>query len=156
RPGLAVILAGDDPASRVYVTSKGKKAEQLGFASWQIDLPADVEERVLLAEIARLNADPRVHAILVQAPVPRQISFVKVVDALDPAKDVDGFHPVNAGLLALRRPRFVPCTPAGVLELLRRTGVPLAGKEALVIGRSHLVGKPMLQLLEQQDCTVTL
>ncbi len=156
RPGLSVILVGDDPASQVYVRNKGRMAERLGFRNWQIDLPADTSETRLLDQIRQLNADQAVHGILVQFPLPKQIRSEAVVDALDPHKDVDGFHPHNAGLLALRRPAFVPCTPKGVMELLRRTGVPLAGKDALVIGRSHLVGKPMVQLLEQQDCTVTL
>jgi methylenetetrahydrofolate dehydrogenase (NADP+)/methenyltetrahydrofolate cyclohydrolase len=156
KPGLAVILAGDDPASQVYVSSKGKKADQLGFAHWQIDLPGTVSQEDLIAQIVRLNADRRVHGILVQSPFPKHVSSEAVIDAIDPSKDVDGFHPLNAGLLTLRRPRFVPCTPLGVLELLRRTGVPLTGKEAVVVGRSHLVGKPMMQLLEQQDCTATL
>ena len=156
RPGLAVVLVGEDPASKIYTANKAKKAQQLGYASWLITLPGDASETVVLREVERLAADPQVHGILVQFPLPKHIAADRIVDAIPPGKDVDGFHPLNAGLLTLRRPGFVPCTPSGVLELLRRTGEPLAGKNALVIGRSHLVGKPMVQLLEQQDCTVTL
>ncbi|MCC6673075.1 MAG: bifunctional methylenetetrahydrofolate dehydrogenase/methenyltetrahydrofolate cyclohydrolase FolD [Planctomycetes bacterium] len=155
-PGLAVILVGEDPASQVYVRNKGKTAERLGYRHWQIDLPADTTEDRLLAEVRRLNDDPKVHGILVQFPVPKQIRQERVVDTIDPRKDVDGLHPRNAGLLAQRRDGFVPCTPAGVMELLKRTGEPLSGRDAIVIGRSNLVGKPMVQLLEQMDCTVTL
>ena len=156
QPGLAVVLVGDDPASKVYVQSKGKQAERLGFAHWQIDLPGSVGQERVVAEVEQLAANPSVHGILVQFPLPAHISQDRVIDAIPPAQDVDGLHPINAGRLALRRPGFVPCTPAGILELLKRTSVSLAGKEALVIGRSHLVGKPMVQLLEQLDCTVTL
>lgn len=156
RPGLAVVLVGDDPASRIYVQNKARMAEKLGFARWQIELPATASETAVLAEVQRLARAPDVHGILVQFPLPKHVSPELVIDAIPPAKDVDGFHPLNAGRLALRRPGFVPCTPAGILELLKRTGAALAGREALVIGRSHLVGKPMVHLLEAQDCTVTL
>lgn len=155
-PGLVVILVGDDPASAVYVRNKTRTAEKLGFYHQQIMLPATTTEAELLAHIQTLNADPRVDGILVQLPLPGHINKDAVLDTIDPRKDVDGFHPWNVGLLSQRRPCPVACTPAGVMELLRRTDVSLRGAEAVVVGRSNIVGKPMVQLLEQVDCTVTL
>ncbi|MBD0272523.1 MAG: bifunctional methylenetetrahydrofolate dehydrogenase/methenyltetrahydrofolate cyclohydrolase FolD [Acetobacteraceae bacterium] len=156
RPGLRVVRVGDDPASGVYVRNKDRAALAAGFDSETILLPADVRETALLYLIGELNADPAVDGILVQLPLPPQIRQEAVVDAIDPAKDVDGFHPVNAGLLATRQPSLVPCTPKGVMHLLREAGVPLAGARAVVLGRSQIVGRPMLQLLLDADCTVTV
>jgi methylenetetrahydrofolate dehydrogenase (NADP+)/methenyltetrahydrofolate cyclohydrolase len=158
-PGLAVILVGADPASEVYVRNKGRTAARLGFHHRQINLPADTPEAALLAEIAQLNADPQIHGILVQLPLPAHVRADAVIEAIDPAKDVDGFHPVNTGRLWQRRPALVPCTPAGVIELLLRSvaaPADLRGREAVVIGRSNIVGRPMVALLEHRDCTVTL
>lgn len=155
-PGLAVVLVGDDPASAVYVRNKTRTAEKLGFAHWQITRPASLSEAELLDEVRRLNDDPLVDGILVQFPVPKHIDRVRVLDTISPDKDVDGLHVLNAGLLSQKRPGFVSCTPAGVMELLARTGAPLRGAEALVIGRSDLVGRPVARLLEHADCTVTV
>src|SRR6185436_1035186 len=156
RPGLAVILAGDDPASRVYVRNKTLAAEQAGVASSLIELPGAVTEAQLMARISALNADPSVHSILVQLPLPKHIDGARVLEAIDPAKDVDGFHEANLGALVAGRPRLVPCTPAGVLRLLEHAKVPLAGRRAVVIGRSNIVGKPLALLLLQKDATVTI
>jgi methylenetetrahydrofolate dehydrogenase (NADP+)/methenyltetrahydrofolate cyclohydrolase len=156
RPGLRVVRVGDDPASGVYVRNKDKAAREVGFDSATIHLPAATTEPELLAIIAALNADPAVDGILVQLPLPPQIRPDAVLDAIDPAKDVDGFHPVNAGLLATGRPRLVPCTPRGVMHILAEAGVELAGRRALVLGRSQIVGRPMAQLLLAADCTVTI
>jgi methylenetetrahydrofolate dehydrogenase (NADP+)/methenyltetrahydrofolate cyclohydrolase len=156
RPGLRVVRVGDDPASGVYVRNKDRAALAAGFDSETILLPAGVRETALLYLIGELNADPAVDGILVQLPLPPQIRQEAVVDAIDPAKDVDGFHPVNAGLLATRQPSLVPCTPKGVMHLLREAGVPLAGARAVVLGRSQIVGRPLLQLLLDADCTVTV
>ncbi|GAA0575757.1 bifunctional methylenetetrahydrofolate dehydrogenase/methenyltetrahydrofolate cyclohydrolase FolD [Craurococcus roseus] len=156
RPGLRVVRVGDDPASGVYVRNKDRAALAAGFDSETVLLPADVRETALLYLIGELNADPAVDGILVQLPLPPQIRQEAVVDAIDPAKDVDGFHPVNAGLLATRQPSLVPCTPKGVMHLLREAGVPLAGARAVVLGRSQIVGRPLLQLLLDADCTVTV
>jgi methylenetetrahydrofolate dehydrogenase (NADP+)/methenyltetrahydrofolate cyclohydrolase len=162
RPGLAVVLVGADPASQVYVRAKSKAAKDCGFHSLQRDLPAETTEEELLAEIAALNADPAVHGILVQLPLPQAIDAGRVLLAIDPAKDVDGFHPMNAGRLAvgdLAR-ALVPCTPAGCLVLLDKAaaalGLPLGGGEAVVLGRSNIVGKPMAHLLLSRDMTVTV
>ncbi|HEX2257865.1 MAG TPA: bifunctional methylenetetrahydrofolate dehydrogenase/methenyltetrahydrofolate cyclohydrolase FolD [Afifellaceae bacterium] len=158
-PGLAVVLVGDNPASRVYIRNKSRAAETCGFHSEQHSLPADTSEADLLALIDRLNRDPRIHGILVQLPLPRQIDPDKVIAALHPAKDVDGFHPVNAGLLAIgaRDRALVPCTPAGSLRLIKSAlGDCLAGLEAVIVGRSNIVGKPVAQLLVQESCTVTI
>lgn len=157
-PGLAVVLVGNDPASEIYVGAKGRKAEELGFRSVQHTLAADTSEADLLALVERLNRDAAIHGILVQFPVPPQIDRVKVVEAISPAKDVDGLHPVNVGRLAAGiAGGMVPCTPAGCLILIRRS-VPegLAGKNAVVVGRSALVGRPMAQLLLDANCTVTV
>lgn len=156
KPGLAVVLVGDDPASAVYVRNKTRTAERIGLAHWQITLPADTTEADLLSEVRRLSGDPDVDGILVQFPVPRQIDRLRVVDTLPPDKDVDGLHVVNAGRLMQKRDGFVPCTPAGCMELLRRTGIELRGAEAVVVGRSDLVGRPIARLLEHADCTVTV
>ncbi|MCR4764392.1 MAG: bifunctional methylenetetrahydrofolate dehydrogenase/methenyltetrahydrofolate cyclohydrolase FolD [Lachnospiraceae bacterium] len=153
---LAVILVGDDPASAVYVRNKKKACEAVGIESVSIELPADTTQEELLERIASLNAREDVDGILVQLPLPRQIDERAVIDAIDPAKDVDGFHPVNVGLLAIGEPAVVSCTPAGVIELLTRSGVEIEGKEAVVIGRSNIVGKPMAHLLLQRHATVTI
>ncbi|MBN9059858.1 MULTISPECIES: bifunctional methylenetetrahydrofolate dehydrogenase/methenyltetrahydrofolate cyclohydrolase FolD [Kaistia] len=158
-PGLAVVLVGDDAASQVYVGAKGRKAKELGFHSVQHTLPLSTSEAEVLAIVDQLNRDPSIHGILVQLPLPRHIDTSKVIEAIDPAKDVDGFHPINVGRLAIgeRDRALVSCTPAGCLLLIQRVlGGNLAGKDALVIGRSNIVGKPMAQLLLQESCTVTV
>ncbi len=157
-PGLAVVLVGEDPASQVYVRSKEKALADLGMNSFDHHMPADLGEAELLALIDRLNADPAVHGILVQLPLPRHIDTARVLARIVPEKDADGFHVVNAGLLATGGAgAIVPCTPLGSLLLIRDTlGADLKGKRALVLGRSNIVGKPMAQLLLQQDCTVTV
>jgi methylenetetrahydrofolate dehydrogenase (NADP+) / methenyltetrahydrofolate cyclohydrolase len=155
-PGLAVVLVGDDPASQVYVGSKGKATREAGMASFEHRLPADATEAALLALIAEFNARADVHGILVQLPLPAHIAAGRVIEAIDPAKDVDGFHPVNVGRLAAGTPALVPCTPAGCLILAKSVRPQLAGLEAVVIGRSNIVGKPMAQLLLGESCTVTI
>ena len=155
-PGLAVVLVGEDPASAVYVRNKGKATRDAGMESFEHRLPADTDSAALLALVARLNADPAVDGILVQLPLPAHIDAQAVLLAIDPDKDVDGFHPVNAGRLAIGAEGFVPCTPLGCLLLLRDIHPHLAGLEAVVVGRSNIVGKPMAQLLLQQSCTVTI
>jgi len=156
RPGLAVILAGDDPASRVYVRNKTLAAEQAGVVSSLIEFPASVTEAQLMARISALNADPAVHSILVQLPLPKHIDGARILEAIAPAKDVDGFHEANLGALLAGRPGVVPCTPAGVMRLIEHARVPLAGRRAVVIGRSNIVGKPLALLLLQKDATVTI
>jgi methylenetetrahydrofolate dehydrogenase (NADP+)/methenyltetrahydrofolate cyclohydrolase len=161
RPGLAVVLVGDDPASRAYVRSKDRKAAELGLHSVKHELPADTSQATLLALVAELNADPAVHGILVQSPPPPQINEAEVVLAIDPRKDVDGFHPVNVAKLAMEDPTgFVPCTPLGCIRLLQEAGIETAGKSAVVVGRSMIVGKPMALLLMKRgpggDATVTV
>ena len=155
-PGLAVVLVGDDPASQVYVRTKEKRAAEIGLLTRDHRLPASTDTPTLLALIAELNADPAVDGILVQLPLPRQVDSEAVLRAIDPAKDVDGFHPDNLGLLMLGTPRFVACTPQGCMRLLAAAKVELAGKRALVVGRSTIVGKPMAQLLMHADATVTI
>jgi methylenetetrahydrofolate dehydrogenase (NADP+)/methenyltetrahydrofolate cyclohydrolase len=155
-PGLAVVLVGEDPASSVYVRSKHKATVAAGMESFEHRLPADAAEADLLALVDTLNADPAVDGILVQLPLPRHIDETKILTRIDPDKDVDGFHPVNAGRLATGLPGFVPCTPYGCLLLLRDTLGDLSGKDAVVIGRSNIVGKPMAALLTAQSCTVTI
>ena len=157
-PGLAVVLVGEDPASQVYVGSKGKTAAEVGFHSVQHTLPADTREETLLGLVDELNRDAAIHGILVQFPLPRHLDKTKVIDAISPAKDVDGLHPVNAGRLASGLPgALIPCTPAGCLLLIRReVAGGLAGREAIVVGRSNLVGRPMAQLLIGESCTVTV
>ena len=156
RPGLRVVRVGEDPASGVYVRNKDRAAAAAGFDSATIHLPAETNQTALLAQVAALNADPAVDGILVQLPLPPQIDALAVIAAIDPAKDADGFHPINAGRLANGQPGLVPCTPKGVMHLLRAAGVPLAGARAVVLGRSTIVGKPMAQLLLAADCTVTI
>ncbi len=156
RPGLAVVLVGDDPASAVYVRSKDRAAKEAGIAAETIRLPATVTEAELLAVVARLNADAAVDGILVQLPLPPQIRARAVIEAIDPAKDVDGFHPVNVGRLHDGTATLVPCTPLGVMKLLAEAGVVLRGARALVLGRSAIVGKPVAALLTAADATVTV
>ena len=162
KPGLAVVLVGSDPASEVYVKSKGRMAKECGFHSVQHDLAAETSQADLLALVRGLNADPAIHGILVQMPLPKHIDAAAVIDAISPRKDVDGFHPLNAGYLATGETgrALVACTPAGAMLLIemaaRELGRPLAGLDAIVVGRSNIVGKPMAQLLLQRDCTVTL
>jgi len=155
-PGLAVVLVGEDPASQVYVRSKGKQTVEAGMASFEHKLPADTSEADLLAVVARLNADPNVHGILVQLPLPSHLDSDLVINSIDPAKDVDGFHISNVGLLGTGQKAMVPCTPLGCLMLLRDLHGSLSGMEAVVIGRSNIVGKPMAQLLLGDSCTVTV
>jgi len=155
-PGLAVVLVGEDPASQVYVRSKHKATLEAGMASFEHRLPAATGEAALLALIAQLNADPAVHGILVQLPLPPHLDEGLVIGAIDPAKDVDGFHVSNVGLLATGQPALVPCTPLGCLLLLRDRLGSLSGLEAVVVGRSNIVGKPMAQLLLAESCTVTV
>ncbi|HMI40607.1 MAG TPA: tetrahydrofolate dehydrogenase/cyclohydrolase catalytic domain-containing protein, partial [Sphingomicrobium sp.] len=155
-PGLATVLVGEDPASAVYVRHKGKATIEAGMESFSHQLSPDVSQVELLALINRLNADPAVDGILVQLPLPAHIDSNMIILAIDPDKDVDGFHPINAGRLAIGLPGFVPCTPLGCLMLLKDTLGDLAGLNALVIGRSNIVGKPMAQLLLKESCTVTI
>ena len=154
--GLAVVLVGEDAASAVYVRSKGKATREAGMASFEHRLSADVGQDELIALVEQLNADPAVDGILVQLPLPRHLDSDAVLLTIDPDKDVDGFHPVNAGRLATGLPGMVPCTPYGCLLLLRDVLGDLAGKEAVVVGRSNIVGKPMAQLLTAESCTVTV
>ncbi len=156
RPGLRVVRVGEDPASGVYVRNKDRAATAAGFDSATIHLPAATTEADLLAVIARLNADPAVDGILVQLPLPAHIRTEAAIAAVDPAKDVDGFHPLNAGRLAAGQPGLVPCTPRGVMHILAEAGVALRGARAVVLGRSQIVGRPMAQLLLGADCTVTI
>ena len=156
RPGLVAIRVGSDPASEIYVRNKAKKAHELGLHGTELVFDASMRETELLAEINRLNADNDVDGILVQLPLPRQIDARKIIDAIDPAKDVDGFHPVNVGRLHLGRPTLVPCTPAGVMRLIESTGMAIDGARAVVVGRSDIVGKPMAALLLQRNATVTI
>jgi methylenetetrahydrofolate dehydrogenase (NADP+)/methenyltetrahydrofolate cyclohydrolase len=149
-PGLAAVLVGDDPASATYVAGKERDAAAIGMASFVHRLPAATSPAALLELIARLNADPAVHGIIVQMPLPPHLDAAAAQEALDPAKDVDGIHPENAGLLALGRPRFVPCTPLGIQALLEASGTPVAGAHAVVVGRSALVGRPVATLLSNR------
>jgi len=155
-PGLAVVLVGEDPASQVYVRSKGRQTVEVGMNSFEHKLPADTSEQALLALIGRLNADPDVHGILVQLPLPGQLDSDLVINAIDPAKDVDGFHISNVGLLGTGQKAMVPCTPLGCLMMLRDHHGSLSGLNAVVVGRSNIVGKPMAQLLLNDSCTVTI
>ena len=156
RPCLCVIIVGENPASQVYVRNKVRAAEYVGIDSLKIELPTDTTEDALLERIATLNADPAVDGILVQLPLPRHIDEAKVIDAIAPGKDVDGFHPSNVADLWLGRDCVVPCTPAGILRLIDSTGVSLAGKRAVVVGRSNIVGKPVAKLLLDRNATVTI
>ncbi len=156
QPGLTVVLVGDDPASAVYVRNKGRAATAAGIRSDTRHLPRDTTEAALLAEIARLNADPAVDGILVQLPLPPQIRAAAVLEAIDPAKDADGFHPLNAGRLAAGQPGLVPCTPLGIMRLLAASDTTLDGAHALVLGRSAIVGRPTASLLLDANATVTI
>ena len=156
QPGLSVVIVGDDPASRLYVRNKGEQAAAAGFRSETHTLPETTSQDELLDLVARLNLDPAVHGILVQLPLPAHMDAQAVLAAIDPAKDVDGFHVINAGRLAVGLPALVPCTPLGCLRLLKAELGQLKGLEAVVVGRSNIVGKPMAQLLLQADCTVTI
>jgi methylenetetrahydrofolate dehydrogenase (NADP+)/methenyltetrahydrofolate cyclohydrolase len=156
QPGLAVVLVGADPASQIYVRSKSKACQEAGIRTFDHQLPADTSEAALLDLVRALNANPDVDGILVQLPLPPQIDSRKVLLLIDPAKDVDGFHPDNLGRLLLGEPRFVACTPFGVMKLLEEAGARLAGANAVVVGRSNIVGKPMAVLLTAADATVTL
>ncbi|WP_140849549.1 bifunctional methylenetetrahydrofolate dehydrogenase/methenyltetrahydrofolate cyclohydrolase FolD, partial [Paracoccus sp. FO-3] len=155
-PGLAVVLVGEDPASQVYVRNKAVQTREAGMASFEHRLAAETPQAALLALVARLNADPAVHGILVQLPLPAHMDAGAVIAAIDPRKDVDGFHALNVGLLGTGQKALVPCTPSGCLMLLRETLGDLSGLEAVVVGRSNIVGKPMAQLLLAENCTVTI
>ena len=155
-PGLAVVLVGEDPASQVYVRNKGKQTVEVGKKSVEHKLPVETEQETLLELVDTLNEDPSIHGILVQLPLPEQIDAEAVINAIDPAKDVDGFHVVNAGRLATGQSAMVPCTPLGCLMMLKRHLGDLSGANAVVVGRSNIVGKPMAQLLLKESCTVTI
>ena len=155
-PGLAVIIVGEDPASKVYVRNKHRACEEVGFASFGYELPAETTEEELLALVDKLNRDDAVHGILVQLPLPKHLDEEKILLAIDPRKDVDAFHPYNVGKIMIGNYDFLPCTPAGVMELLRRSNIEIAGKECVVVGRSNIVGKPQAMLLLQANGTVTI
>ncbi|EAC3357491.1 bifunctional methylenetetrahydrofolate dehydrogenase/methenyltetrahydrofolate cyclohydrolase [Listeria monocytogenes] len=156
KPGLAVVLVGDNQASRTYVRNKQKRTEEAGMKSVLIELPENVTEEKLLSVVEELNEDKTIHGILVQLPLPEHISEEKVIDTISYDKDVDGFHPVNVGNLFIGKDSFVPCTPAGIIELIKSTGAQIEGKRAVVIGRSNIVGKPVAQLLLNENATVTI
>ena len=156
QPGLAVILVGEDPASQVYVRNKERAANNIGMYSVVYRLPETTSEADLITKIEELNHDDKVHGILVQLPLPKHINEDLVLDTIDPAKDVDGFHPMNLGNLFAGKPTMIPCTPAGIMELIKLSGLDLAGKNAVIIGRSNIVGKPMAHLLLQAYATVTI
>jgi len=156
RPGLAVVLVGDDPASAIYVRNKTRACEELGLQHETHRMPSTSSTDEVLATVDALNARPDVHGILVQLPLPKTVDTERVLDRVSADKDVDGFHPTNVGRLVQKRPRFVPCTPAGIMEMLRREGVEVAGRRAVVVGRSDIVGKPMALLLMHADATVTV
>jgi methylenetetrahydrofolate dehydrogenase (NADP+) / methenyltetrahydrofolate cyclohydrolase len=156
KPNLVTVLVGDDAASRIYVRNKGKACHEAGMLSQQVDLPATLPENDLLALVAELNADPAVHGILVQLPLPDHINESRIIEAISPDKDVDGFHPVNAGRLLSGGPCFVPCTPLGIMKMLEHESVSLKGKHAVVVGRSNIVGKPVALLLLARHATVTI
>jgi len=155
-PGLGVILVGDDPASAVYVKNKEKACKKVGIASFHRDLPKDATADRVAGVIDLLNQDPRVHGILLQLPLPKGIDEAAMLARIHPDKDADGFHPINAGYLAVGQPRYVPCTPKGVMKLIDSTGVPIEGAHAVVVGRSNIVGKPQAQLLLARNATVTI
>jgi methylenetetrahydrofolate dehydrogenase (NADP+)/methenyltetrahydrofolate cyclohydrolase len=158
-PGLATVLVGEDEASKVYVGAKEKACKDLGIHSERIDLPADTKEEDLLALVEKLNKDPKIHGILVQLPLPKHINETNVLYTIDPDKDVDGFHPVNVGKMMLGEPTFLPCTPHGILELLKRSGTDTKGADAVIVGRSNIVGKPIANMLLQKkggNATVTI
>lgn len=155
-PGMAVIIVGNDPASKVYVANKVKACKELGLYSIHVELPADTTEAELLAEVETLNHDPRIHGILVQLPLPKHLDAHKVIEAINPDKDVDGFHEKNVGALVTGETPFPSCTPYGVMVMLEKTGVQIEGKHAVVVGRSNIVGKPMALLLLHKNATVTI
>jgi methylenetetrahydrofolate dehydrogenase (NADP+)/methenyltetrahydrofolate cyclohydrolase len=155
-PGLVAVRVGNDPASEIYVRNKAKKARELGLRGTELVFPDTLSERDLLVEIGRLNADDDIDGILVQLPLPKHIDARRVIEAIDPSKDVDGFHPVNVGRLHLGRTTLVPCTPAGIMRLIDSTGTTIEGKHAVVVGRSDIVGKPMGALLLQRNATITI
>lgn len=156
QPGLAVVIAGDDPASRIYVNNKKKACDEIGIRSFEYALPAETSEEEIIELVKTLNCDKNVHGILVQLPLPPHINEEKVLLEIDPDKDVDAFHPVNVGKIMIGNYRLLPCTPAGVIELIHRTGVDLKGSECVVVGRSNIVGKPMAMLLLHEHGTVTV
>jgi methylenetetrahydrofolate dehydrogenase (NADP+)/methenyltetrahydrofolate cyclohydrolase len=156
RPGLTVIIAGDNPASKVYVRNKTLAAEEIGVRSRLLEYGKEVSEAELMQTVAALNADPAVHGILVQLPLPKHIDAARVLESIAPAKDVDGFHEANLGALMAGRPGVVPCTPLGCMRLIEHAGVQIAGRHAVVVGRSNIVGKPLAHLLLQKDATVTI
>lgn len=156
RPGLTAVLVGDDPASHIYVRNKMKACGTVGIRSKTLRPPDSIATEELLAIVADLNRDPEVDGILVQLPLPKQVDTERVLLAIDPAKDVDGFHPMNVGMLATGQPRLVSCTPAGLIEILKRSAIPIAGKRAVVLGRSNIVGKPAALLLLAENATVTI
>ena len=160
KPGLAAVLVGENPASQIYVRNKRKACENAGLASWLHQLPAETTQQQLLDLVAQLNADPQVHGILVQLPLPKQIDEGTIIRAVSPLKDVDGFSPESLGLMVEGHPRFLPCTPAGVQEMLRRYQIPTEGKHVVIVGRSNIVGKPLANMLMQKgpgaDATVTI
>jgi methylenetetrahydrofolate dehydrogenase (NADP+)/methenyltetrahydrofolate cyclohydrolase len=155
-PGLAVIIVGDDAASKVYVGNKIKACSELGIFSRHIELPGDTTENILLDQISKLNNDPKIHGFLVQLPIPEHIDSNKVLLAISPEKDVDGFHPMNVGELVTGNAKFQPCTPYGVMQLLEKSRVTIEGKHAVIVGRSNIVGKPMALMLLQKNATVTI
>ena len=155
KPGLAVVLVGDNPASKVYVTMKGVACDDVGFYSEKHFLKEDISEQELLDVVKKLNEDEKIHGILVQLPLPKQIDEKKVINSISPSKDVDGFHPINVGALSTNQAKFVPCTPKGVIALIQESGIEIKGKHAVVIGRSNIVGKPISTLLLNNDATVT-
>jgi methylenetetrahydrofolate dehydrogenase (NADP+)/methenyltetrahydrofolate cyclohydrolase len=155
-PGLTVVRVGEDPASKIYVTGKKKAAEEVGFNSWEEHPDENITQDELLAIVDKLNKDPAVHGILVQLPLPKHIDPERIISAVRPEKDADGFHPMNAGKLSLGKPALRPCTPFGVMRLLQEVGCNPAGKRAVVVGRSNIVGKPMALMLLQADATVTV
>ena len=161
KPGLAVVLVGEDPASVVYTTAKSKAAEEAGMYSLNLRLPVEISQDELLSRVDRLNADPKIHGILVQMPLPKHINPDAIIRRIDPYKDVDGFHPVNVGKMLIgEKDGFIPCTPAGIQVLLRESGVKTPGKNCVIVGRSNIVGKPMAALMvqdnENANCTVTV
>jgi len=155
-PGLATVLVGEDPASAVYVRNKNKICKELGFISLEHTLPEDTQEKDLLALVDELNHNDAVSGILVQLPLPKHIDSIKILEAIDPAKDVDGFHPVSVGRLMMGTPVLAPCTPSGIIEMLDRYGVEIEGRHAVILGRSNIVGKPVAMLLLHRNATVTL
>jgi methylenetetrahydrofolate dehydrogenase (NADP+)/methenyltetrahydrofolate cyclohydrolase len=155
-PRLAAVLVGDDPASAVYVRNKVRACEQVGIASEQIRLSTSTTTEELLSRVQDLNRNDDIDGILVQLPLPKQVDDTAIIESIDPLKDVDGFHPLNVGLLSMGRPRFVPCTPAGIIELLERNRIEIAGANACVVGRSQIVGRPVASLLLQRHATVTI